>query len=265
MARLTYEQRLDQTSNPLLKKLFGIIIAKKSNLCVAADFDSVEEVLNFAEAFGTHIAILKTHLEEFITTSNTVETLDRLYALKKKHNFLLFEDRKFGDSSDVNSRIYRKNWVRHVDLVTMKPYSDESFEAIQTAVTEANLPEDEPRGCLAFCEASFAKLATFEATSEALAIANRHKICAGIIAQTLQVPDVCSMVKVTPGVHLSSKRPEVGDQRWNPPSKVIGSGADIVVVGRGITSGPADEMEKRVLNYKEACWGAYCDEIKKRI
>ena len=63
------------------------------------------------------------------------------------------------------------------------------------------------------------------------------------------------MVQMTPGVHRAVAG-DGGDQRYVTPSKaILERGADIVIVGRGVT-GELDEGAACV-QYKEEAWAAY--------
>lgn len=68
---------------------------KKTNLCVAADVPTSAGVIALAEATGPHICCLKTHCDA--VDDWTADTAKQLAALAEKHNFLIFEDRKFAD------------------------------------------------------------------------------------------------------------------------------------------------------------------------
>eukprot|EP00983_Pelagomonas_calceolata_P083999 1156272-Pelagomonas_calceolata.AAC.12 len=103
---------------------------KQSNLSVAADVDTVEEMLDLAEKVGPHIVVFKTHVDIFDKWDDSI--VARLQEIAKKHgglkkqwvkqagfwlclvcllfvivawlqaivmghDFLIFEDRKFAD------------------------------------------------------------------------------------------------------------------------------------------------------------------------
>lgn len=260
MNRKTYQERLDNCEHPLLKKLFKIIIEKRSNLCVAANFKTTEDLLEFVDRVGKHICILKTQLERSGEVSKRI--LEALYEKKRQHNFLLFEDRKFFDGEETIQSIYSEMYVRYVDLVTVIPIcGDGIFKAIENAVLRANLPVDEPRGCLAVCELSFKGFIP-TSPNQLLEVAEQNSsICCGIIAQALQVKDNCRMIKATPGVHLTQSG-DGGNQQWNHPSRVLANGADVIIVGRGIVSAPKSDLERVACQYKEAAWRAYTDVVQ---
>lgn len=261
MDNLSYEDRLAKTNNKLLKKLFEIIITKKTNICVAVNFKTLDEVCKFVEATHEHFCVLKTQTER-LEGGRLEDNLRALYDLKKKYNFLLFEDRKFCDGWETIESIYANLYVKYVDLVTVMPFGHEIFNAIHEAVKKADLPEDEPRGCLAVCEFSFANY-KIENPKRCLKIAVEHSdICAGIIAQKLQISDKYNMIKATPGVHLNESS-DGKNQNWRSPEVVIGDGADLLIVGRGIVAKPHDELGPAAIRYKEASYQAYLSNLNK--
>ena len=81
--RLTYEERAPMAKNILGKQLFELMARKRTNLSVAADVGSAEEMLKLADAVGPYIAVLKTHVDVFDswTEGNSKELLQ----LAEKH------------------------------------------------------------------------------------------------------------------------------------------------------------------------------------
>ena len=59
------------------------MIRKSSNLAVAADVDTVQEMLRIADAAGPHIAVLKTHVDIFDEWSSDIAA--QLQKLAEKH------------------------------------------------------------------------------------------------------------------------------------------------------------------------------------
>lgn len=92
----TYSLRADNPSAPTLTSyLLQLISIKKSNLCVSADVHTSSALLRLAEDVGDYICVLKTHAD--IIDDFSEQTIKRLSEVSRRKNFLLFEDRKFGD------------------------------------------------------------------------------------------------------------------------------------------------------------------------
>jgi orotidine 5'-phosphate decarboxylase subfamily 1 len=238
-------------NNPLTRKLLSIRDEKKTNLCIAADGMSIEKTLRLIEKVGNHICILKIHSRQFGDDKPHKEYMERLYEYKKKYNFLLFEDAKFFDGAETVRLDYESHFAKYVDIVTVVPLGDDILKAIARGAKNAQLPDDEPRGCLAVCELSFANIIPLE-SEKYLEVAQRNSdICIGFIGQKL--PKVANMIKAVPGVNLQNKTDGV-NQQWRTPDQIKGDGADIFIVGRGVTSYPESEWESLAVKYKELCY-----------
>lgn len=83
---MRYEDRSALAQNPLCKTLFDLMAKKRTNLSVAADVDTVDEMLSLADAVGPFIAVLKTHVDVFDTW--TEEHVKKLKQLAEKHGEL---------------------------------------------------------------------------------------------------------------------------------------------------------------------------------
>ena len=85
------EQRLTMSKHPVASKLFQLMISKQSNLCVAADLSTLDEVIVLAEKIGQHIIVLKIHVDIYEDFSEA--KILRLKEIAKAQNFLIMEDR----------------------------------------------------------------------------------------------------------------------------------------------------------------------------
>lgn len=118
--KVPFEKRIEFCKNPISKKLFEIMLAKKTNLCVAADLTKTSEILKLFEHVAPYICIFKTHVD--IVDDFDQNFIDQLKILSKKHNVVLMEDRKYSDigntvSLQVDGGIFKvSDWA---DTVTV--------------------------------------------------------------------------------------------------------------------------------------------------
>jgi uridine monophosphate synthetase len=63
--RLTYEARAAVAKNSVARACLELMARKKTNLAVAADVSTADEMLQLAEATGPHICVFKTHVDIF--------------------------------------------------------------------------------------------------------------------------------------------------------------------------------------------------------
>lgn len=118
--KIPYESRLELVKSAIAKDLLRIMIAKKTNLCLAADTNKSVDILNAADVAGPYICVLKTHVD--IIDDFNEDFVRSLQALSTKHNFLIMEDRKFADIGNTVSLQYGSGAFRVADwahLVTV--------------------------------------------------------------------------------------------------------------------------------------------------
>ncbi|KAM4059875.1 orotidine 5'-phosphate decarboxylase / HUMPS family protein [Hirsutella rhossiliensis] len=126
--KATYASRAETATHPLTAHLFKLMGLKASNLCLSADVPTARELLYFADKIGPSIVVLKTHHDmvsnwDFHPQTGTGA---RLASLARKHGFLIFEDRKFGDIGNTVEMQYTGGSARiiewaHIVNVNMVP------------------------------------------------------------------------------------------------------------------------------------------------
>lgn len=249
---LNYANRAKLCTNPTAKKLLNLMEEKKTNLAIAADVTTKAELLKIADELGPEICLLKTHID--IISDFDQNLTEELKRLSIKHNFLIFEDRKFADIGNTVQYQYRDG-IYHIsswaDIVNAHSVSG---PGIIQGLKEVGLPKE--RGLLLLAEmSSKGTLAKGEYTAETLKMAQANKdFVIGFITMKKLLDDPC-FINFTPGVQLASGNDNLG-QQYNTPEKVIGEQkSDIIIVGRGIYKAENPVMEAR--KYREAGWATY--------
>ncbi|KAM0277022.1 hypothetical protein ACHAQH_006149 [Verticillium albo-atrum] len=137
--KATFATRAQTATHPLTAYLFRLMDLKASNLCLSADVSTARELLHLADKVGPSIVVLKTHHDVVAGWDFNPQTGTgaRLAQLARKHGFLIFEDRKFGDIGNTVQLQYVAGSARiiewaHIINVNMVP-----GKAAVTALAEA--------------------------------------------------------------------------------------------------------------------------------
>ena len=251
----TYKERADLCTNPTAKKLFAIMETKQTNLAIAADVTTKEELLKIAAELGPEICVLKTHID--IVDNFDMGLVTELQRLSEKHNFLIFEDRKFADIGNTVKHQYQDGIYHIADWSDITNAHTVPGPGIIEGLKEVGLHKG--RGLLLLAEMSpKGNLATGEYTQASLKMAQEHKdFVIGFITMRKLLDDPC-FINMTPGVKLVQGGDGLG-QQYNTPEKVIrDQDSDIIIVGRGIYQ--ADDPLAEAKKYKEAGWKAYLEK-----
>lgn len=248
-----YSTRLTHPILPLSKmhsssiagdKLLKLMKFKSSNLCLSADVDTVDRLLEVAEMCGDYIVVLKTHIDALEGVTEKHITVLRDCADRKQ--FLLFEDRKL---SDIGSTMKKqlKQIAGWVDIVTVHGLSGEAgLKALK---------EFKDIGILMIGEMSCAgNLIDYKYTNQCVEMMSRQSIfmpdqVLGFVSQRAISGN--SFFHFTPGVRIGVEGDGMG-QKYRTPKEACKSGADIIIVGRGILK--ADDVVKECMKYRDEGW-----------
>jgi orotidine 5'-phosphate decarboxylase subfamily 1 len=230
----------------MAKRLFSLMSEKRTNLALACDVTSQKELLRFADRIGPYICVLKTHID--ILEDFTADLPLALQKIAEKHNFLIFEDRKFADIGQTVSLQYGKGiygiakWADFINAHIVP--GPGIIEGLRQVGGKA--------GLLLLAEMSSAgSLATGEYTAKAVQMAkeNADFVC-GFIAQKRLAE---GMIHFTPGVKLERGRDLLG-QTYRTIEEVVEDGSDVLIVGRDILQDR--DPVKRASIYRERAWNA---------
>ena len=245
LKQISFRERAELCTNPIAKKLFQIMDEKKSNLCHNPDVTSSTKLLEIADAVGPEICLLKTHID--ILEDFTPEVTHKLRSLADKHNFLIFEDRKFADIGHVVDLQFRKGIYRiadWADIINAHPMPGPGIiEGLKSALLL--VAEMSSKGNL--CSETY--------TKQTVEMAKEHaEFVIGFITQH-RLTDDPRFIHMTPGVKLQQDSDTLGQQYNTPHHAIAEKGNDLIIVGRGILQAKDPALEAK--KYREAGWKAY--------
>ena len=249
---LSYLDRADKCTNPTAKKLLSLMDSKQTNLCLAADVITKEELLSLANILGPEICLFKTHID--IVENFDDDLIIHLQRLAEKHNFLIFEDRKFADIGKTVQLQYQDGIYHIADWAHITNAHTVAGPGSIEALKEIGLHKG--RGLLVLAEMTpKGTLAKGAYTEESIAMAKaHHDFVIGFIT-THQLTADPTFVNFTPGVQLTEGADKFGQQYLTPEEVITKRGCDVIIVGRGITS--ASDPPSEAKKYREAGWRAY--------
>jgi orotidine-5'-phosphate decarboxylase len=216
--------------------------------------------------------VLKTHID--VVSDFGSATIQGLTQLAKKHNFLIFEDRKLMDIGNTVQKQYHGGALRiseWADIVNLSVLPGPGIvEALDQVITAPDFPFPNQRAFLILAEmTSKGTLATGEYTQLSVDQARRFpRSIMGFVA-TRALSDVGNepvqgeedFVTFTTGVNLASKGDKLG-QQYQTPASAVARGADFIISGRGIYAAP-DPVEA-AKQYQVAGWEAYTARIQQQ-
>ncbi len=238
--------------HPLTKRIFSLMKEKQSNLCLAADVTTSAELLALAEATGPHICILKTHID--ILEDFTPELIKKLEHLADKHQFVIFEDRKFADIGNTVAQQYEKGIYRISDWSPLTNAHPLPGPGIIEGLQKIGQPKG--NGLLLIAELSSKNnLIDEDYTKQTVELAKCYpEFVVGFICQNRLTEDP-NFLHMTPGIQKQNKGDALGQQYNTPEHAILERGTDIIIVGRGIFEAP--HTGKAAEEYKQIGWAAY--------
>lgn len=253
---LTYLERSRLSSHPVTKRLLALMEHKKTNLCFNPDVVTQKELLALADAVGPYICLLKTHVD--ILQDFDASFASKLLALAAKHQFLIFEDRKFADIGAIVKEQYAGGIYKIASWAHITNAHSVSGPGIIEGLKQIGLAKQ--RALLLLAEmSSEGNLATDLYTQTTLEMAACHPdFVIGFISMRKLSNDP-RMIYLTPGVQKNVGTDSLGQQYKTPHSVICQSHSDIMIVGRGIYGAKNPQLEAEEL--QTLGWQAYLDRL----
>lgn len=257
---MNFKEKANDLNNALSRKLLEVMLLKSSNLCLSIDETFSEKILELADRVGPSICMLKTHVD--IIEDFTPSFTKNLKELSRKHNFLIFEDRKFADIGNTVKMQYQKGIYRIAEWADIVNVHTVPGPGVMEGIIEGMRAQSDPRGLIVLAQMTpNGTLAEGEYTKKSVEMCKKYKDCImGFIASS-QPSEIIKLRKLagngymyfSPGVKLQKGLDRKG-QRYSTPADVIAAGTDIIIVGRGIYQ--AVDPVAEALKFQEAGWKA---------
>ena len=260
---LSFTQRLESTEAPMTRQLMETMLRKRSNLVLSLDVEGVNEFFEILEQTGPEICMVKTHVDILETFRG--DFVPRLKALAQRHDFHIFEDRKFADIGNTVRKQFRSGEFRiaeWAEYVTVHMIVGEAI--LDGLFGELEVPR---AGFLLARMSAKGNLISENYTRQVLDIGKRRQDCvAGYIGHGANIDDIRrfkakipqNQLLLMPGVNLDTKGDGLGQQYLTVEDAITG-GADAIIVGRGIVA--ADDPGAQAKRYREAAWQAFEKKI----
>ena len=259
MAGGVWGQRWENADSEIARKYMETAAKKKSLVCLAADKNTMEELVKLVNNVGPYIAALKTHVD--LVEDWTAEKWSDFCDLANDAGLMIFEDRKFADIGKITRKqmggIYDiRGWS---DLVTAHLISGPDIvDGIQAAWSDVS----RKGGVLLLAQmSSRGNLLNEDYTNSVVDLGKNHSGVFGFIGNGSNPEEVKNLrSKVgqskmiwTPGVNIQTGDGEMG-QRYGDPYEAVMAGSDCIIVGSGIHG--AKDPAAAAKAYAEASWKA---------
>ena len=229
---MNFAERAHLAPHPLAKRLLQLMDQKRTNLAVAIDTTTQDQLLEMADRLGPEICILKTHvdiLEDFTPTLGPA-----LRDLAKRHQFLIFEDRKFADIGQTVLLQYEKGLYHIAEWADLINAHIVPGPGLIDGLKKIGQPLG--RGLILIAEmSSSGTLAKGSFAKQAIRLGESHNdFVLGFIAMQ-KLSGQPGMLHLTPGVKLQAGRDALGQRYRTIEEVLLKNKSDIIIVGREIT------------------------------
>ena len=214
----------------LKEKLNDIIKEKKTNICFSADFTNSSELLYWIELTAPYICILKTHID--ILEDFNYSIIEKIKKLSLEYNFLIFEDRKFGDIGKTFEKQLYKGIYKiglWADIITIHGICADGMLSYMNSLPNSI---KKPSVLIVSQMSSANNLINKDYSLKCYNLATKYNnLVLGFISQNRFI-DYSSnkFLFISPGIRLEEEK--VSDQKYrNHKDAIVTDGNDLIIVG----------------------------------
>jgi len=213
-----------------------------------------------ADCLGPQICVLKTHIDILSDFDSSV--IRSLQVLAKRHQFLIFEDRKFADIGHTVGLQYAQGIYRIAEWASLVTVHAVAGPGSIQGLAEIGLHKGNG-GLLLVEMSSQGSLAKGAYQRAAVKMVQAHSaFIVGVIARHHLVDDP-TVLHFTPGVKLVAGTDTLGQQYITPGQAISERGSDVIIVGRGICASQDPVAEAAI--YRDVAWRAYQQRLGSSI
>ena len=218
--------------NSLANELYKIAFDKKSNIIVAADYSSKNDIIALIQKVGHLIAGIKLHID--IIHDADSGFFEELKMLKIQHNIVIIEDIKAADISEITIaklRNPRNSILEWADAITVH-----SISGLPKLTASVDI------GLIPVVQMSCNSLISEEYTQRSLEMMReKDSSIAGCVIQNVGVMiNKWEFLGLTPGINLDTSATVSqlsSNQKYKNPLEATSVG-QFWIIGRGIISQP---------------------------
>ena len=249
-----YNYKLSRSqSNTIQRRLYEIILHKKSNLVVAIDNTNLDEIWNIVNHVAPHVCMVKFHINTWdIQSFDKLKSLmNDIKQLSNEHNFMIFEDMKLADIDKTSLKQLTNNTYnihKWADMVTVHAFALTPMIK-QVGIGLVIIDSMSHSTSLNLIDEQYADKC-HQMISESNDEENKNIV--GFVSQDSVKYNTTNStyIYMTPGVNLSPSKSH--DQNYISIEEAFARKADLIIVGSDICQ--RDNIKQFAQLYQETAW-----------
>jgi uridine monophosphate synthetase len=256
-----YEYVFDTQLNTIL---MGIIVNKKTALCLSLDVSKWSDAKIILDLCGPYICMVKLHSDLFSDIIEIDVFIKELKCLARKHQFLIMEDIKLADvdkitySKITNSFFKYNKWANYITVhgltsQSLINYKEELYKNEETNKNKETKKEQHfANMCLVSQMNQNVSLCNESYSNECFKIlGDNDNFSPVVVCQNSGENNILNRIKLTPGVKLNLSQTDLKNRRYRDiKSAIVEEDNHIIIVGSDIVNcyiGDKDNKQEKLL------------------